>query len=264
MIAYGITNSGDIDLGGVRRVIKGNTDTKEWFSDVLPTSTEYEIVGVNVHEITSQGSASAIANDRALYVIEVPDSDRAPHQSKRDHLYYVRLARQSLPASHRMIEDIRNRRVHPQIAVGLELLPRISGSPTLFRLRISLENSGRIKAGNVCLLLELPSCGRGLLVPGREDFLKIVDARRGGRPNEGFFELRHPLYPEMQTAFQVNFTLPVRVIAINAGLVRLALEDMSEDIAGANIGWTVFADSAPPKRGTSSLGDLGFYSVPVP
>lgn len=106
-----------MDNGGVARLLKGRQSTREWLEDVIPTLTDYEIVGVNVYEIVGKANGSALASDRSLYVVDVPDSDRAPHQSMRDRKYYVRLGGKSHPASHRLVEDIRNRARHPKLEV---------------------------------------------------------------------------------------------------------------------------------------------------
>ena len=67
------------------------------------------------------GAGSFLSVDKSLFVVDVPDSDRAPHQSKRDLKYYVRLGGKSRPASHRLIEDIRARAKHPNFELQLEL-----------------------------------------------------------------------------------------------------------------------------------------------
>jgi hypothetical protein len=64
--------------------------------------------------ITGSRDGSAIKHGNAIYVIEVPDSDDAPHQAK-DLRYYVRISGHNQPAPHWMIEDIRSRRRDPRI-----------------------------------------------------------------------------------------------------------------------------------------------------
>jgi hypothetical protein len=160
LIIYGVTDAGAVSNGGIARVIRGNRSTKEWLEDVIPTLTDYEITGFNVYEIRPKLSGSAISPDKSLFVVDVPDSDRAPHQSKRDHWYYVRLASKSQPAPHRLIEDIRNRARHPKIEI---CEPRIvnanyvsqpgSGMDTLqIVLRVGVRNSGRVLAEHTALL----------------------------------------------------------------------------------------------------------------
>lgn len=136
-VIYGLTDKGEVDHGGVSRILRGRRSTKEWLEDLIPSLTDYEIVGVNVYEITGKEADSKIHSSRAIYVVDIPDSDRAPHQSKKDYKYYVRLGAKSEPASHRLIEDIRNRAKHPivsvirgeivSLAIPRESLPKIFG-----------------------------------------------------------------------------------------------------------------------------------------
>jgi Putative DNA-binding domain len=118
-IIYGLTNAGEVDRGGVSRVIKGSQSCKEWLEDVIPRLTDFPIVGVDVYEVVGQsGKDSKIHPGKAVILVSVPDSDGAPHQSTKDLRYYVRLGSHSEPAPHRLIEDIRNRSKHPRIVVA--------------------------------------------------------------------------------------------------------------------------------------------------
>jgi len=115
-IIYGVADNGAVDQGGVSQIVKGST--KGWLEDVIPTCTEFEIVGTNVYEILPTSGASTINAGKAVYIVDVPDSERAPHQSRHDNVYYIRLGGKSRPASHRIIEDIRNRIRHPRMEIG--------------------------------------------------------------------------------------------------------------------------------------------------
>ena len=138
-IIYGVSDDGVVDNGGVSRSVKGST--KEWLEDVIPILTEFEIVGFNVYEIQSRTEGSKIAPDKSIYVVDVPDSERAPHQSKRDLKYYVRLGGKSRPASHRLIEDIRNRARHPKLEIhDLKIAHAISsGTRQIAMVRSELD-----------------------------------------------------------------------------------------------------------------------------
>jgi Putative DNA-binding domain len=118
-IIYGIRDDGTTD-GGVSTAIKKG-GTKEWLERQLPGLTEYEIVGANVFEVGPSNSQSQILTGKALYIVDVPDSDRAPHQSRRDWKYYIRLGSQSQPAPHKLIEDIRNRQKYPRLDCEIAL-----------------------------------------------------------------------------------------------------------------------------------------------
>ena len=172
-IIYGVADDGTVENGGIASSVKGRQSTKEWLEDVIPKLTEFEILGFNVYEVGPKPGTSSIAAGKALFVVDVPESDRAPHQSKRDSKYYVRLGGKSHPAAHRLIEDIRNRQKHPLLKISsiqLELtnLPVSADPMEPFRPRpiidgetrivfhIFLENIGQMMARNTCLRLEGP------------------------------------------------------------------------------------------------------------
>src|SRR5579872_1491824 len=167
-IIYGVANNGPVDAGGVASSVRGRQSTKEWLEDVIPSLTEFEILGFNVYEITAGSGSSTIGSGKGLFIVDVPDSDRAPHQSTRDQKYYVRLGGKSRPARHRLIEDIRNRQKYPQLQVSPSQLdvsdlpvsleagnhiPIIDGEIRV-TFHVHLENVGQIMAKNTCLKLE--------------------------------------------------------------------------------------------------------------
>src|SRR5438477_1710462 len=58
-IFYGVADDGTVDNGGVALSVKGST--REWIGDVVPTLTEFQIVGFNVYEIGPNPTNSKIA-----------------------------------------------------------------------------------------------------------------------------------------------------------------------------------------------------------
>jgi Putative DNA-binding domain len=263
-VVYGVANNGTVDNGGVAVSIKGST--KEWIEDVVPTLTEFEIVGFNVYEIPPNPTNSKIAPGKALYVVDVPDSDRAPHQSARDLKYYVRLGGKSRPARHRMIEDIRNRQKHPTVElkeIRLEIIdpslftltedpPKFAGN---FRIRfyIHLKNSGRVMAKNTCLQLQSSTPFRW------ENYDNQAVRRRGTVPGPVFWELCDPVYPGMDIGFWVD-----AVVSGGFGSVRpdwpgggpWCVE--GKEISDIRLSWSLFADNAPSNEGNDTVEGLGF------
>ena len=71
-------------LRGITRWVKGNQSTKVWLKIVIPVLTEFEIVGYNVCEIQPKAAGSLSAADRPIYVVDMCDSVRAHHQTKRE------------------------------------------------------------------------------------------------------------------------------------------------------------------------------------
>jgi hypothetical protein len=256
-IIYGVTNSGSVDNGGIVRSVKGSHTTTEWVEDVIPTLTDYEIVGFNVYEILPKPTQSAIAPDKALYVVDIPDSDRAPHQSKRDYKYYVRLASKSQPASHRLIEDIRNRARHPKIELHE---PRILEATYVEHpnqpqdsLRLTLEmgvrNVGKLLAVHTALLLA-GNMSPALSIGGVEYSL-----RSSARPGTGLIELNAPLFPEMdirlRLSFSVGATLQYPSPSHRKGLLEIGGFNVEDSILAI----TSFADSAPPRTQEFKLSE---------
>lgn len=260
-LVYGLTDDGKVDLRGVSQIIKGRTPTKAWLEDMIPRLTDYEIVGVNAYEVPPGGANSQIGAGKALYVVDIPDSDRAPHQSTRDLRYYVRLGGRSLPASHKLIEDIRNRARHPTVSLDAKVeqvtISNFSrGSPTRVTasfnilVRFLLTNRGPIKATNTCLLTEVvPNLS---FAPSYD--LRVVDLRVTSGLRH-FWEIQHPLYPEMETSFVVLLTVAA---FFQADSIRVwLLENDSRGLAEIALSWKVFADSSPPKSGVLTMRTIG-------
>jgi hypothetical protein len=251
-IIFGITDAGAVDNGGVARSVKGNQSTKDWLEDVIPVVTDFEIVGFNVYEILPKATGSSLAADKSLYVVEVPDSERAPHQSLRDHKYYVRLAGKSRPASHRLIEDIRNRVKHPKLEVsdlqivGAKFFPQPGGSalsshgPIQANLRFTISNRGGIRAANSCLLISGTVQTRTGIQNDAECFTRF------GPEGTALFEFKNPIYPEMGVVFSCSVSLAGAEIAVLSQGESLTIA--GQDPREVLLFITIFADSAQPRR----------------
>jgi len=251
-IIYGLKDDGTVD-GGISTVMKKG-GTKEWLERQSAALTEYEIVGANVFEIESSIANSQIDIGKAVYVIDVPDSDRAPHQSRRDLRYYVRLGSQSLPASHRMIEDIRSRLRHPRLdfsEISLEGVEYRAGQNYVydvrFTLRLVLFNSGPLKSTDTFVRLK-PTVGEF----NRQSSLEIMTIVFGTKSEVYQWSLNRPLPPESEVVLQVACTLKTTREEGGSGIVwmgasRKPIDEMAID-------WIIYADSAPLKKGTLLMG----------
>jgi hypothetical protein len=189
--------------------VKGKTT--QWLEDVIRAQTEFEILGYNVYEVLPLQNGSSITAGKALYIVDIPDSDRAPHQSRRDFKYYIRVASKSLPAPHRILEDIRNRQKHPDVnlsGISLEVVqlptfshtrpsltlrdstPTFEGTITL-RFHVTLKNTSQVIANNTCFQLRSSEPGR----------ITRCDERTVSSRGDGFWELDAPIYPNMEIKF---------------------------------------------------------------
>ena len=256
-IIYGVDDSGKVANSGITRVIRGRQPTKEWLEDVLPTLTDYEVVGCNVYEILPKSNGSAVAPDKSLYVVDVPDSDRAPHQSTKDYKYYVRMGSHSLPARHRIIEDIRNRARHPRIEVvncrinSAQYTPLTAGMDSLtLILNATIRNAGRVLAAHVALLV---GSNVQLAIPQFDQ--RETRTRTSAVPGTGIIELNDPLYPGMGVPVGTVLTVGALVMRpANSRAGYLLFGDVGEQDVVLTI--TAFADSAPAQEHNFKLKDI--------
>ncbi|SOD03442.1 Putative DNA-binding domain-containing protein [bacterium JGI 053] len=168
ILVYGLANPTEIwavDDGGVDLKVKGS-GTREWLEDVIPTLVEFPLTTFNVYAIQRVSENSELAPGRGLLIIEIGDSDTAPHQSVIDHRYYARIGGKSRPLPHRLVADIFNRRRDPQIQIDFwfEEAERRSNFPVLqgqrpiidTHLHFRATNVGRVLANYVNVVLYLP------------------------------------------------------------------------------------------------------------
>ncbi|NOY24437.1 MAG: ATP-binding protein [Oligoflexia bacterium] len=160
-LVIGLDDAGAID-GGVPVDLKGG-GTRSWLEDVIPGLVSPTLRSFNVFEVLGRDPGTAIQPGRAVYVIEIPASEDAPHQA-HDRRYYLRIAGKSRPMGHIHIEDVLRRTRSPK--VRLERLapfgkaaivqddPR--GDKAVLSFRAFLLNEGRSLAQHVGLELILP------------------------------------------------------------------------------------------------------------
>jgi Putative DNA-binding domain len=267
-IFYGVADDGTVDGGGVTRLIRGRQTAKDWLETVAPTVVEYEIVGVNVYEVLPKAAGSVIGADKALYIVDIPDSERAPHQSKRDSKYYVRLGGRSQPASHKLIEDIRNRRTHPVLEltsarlqilhlpindriVNFDPVLEISGEAHV-RLYLKLKNvSSTIMAMHTSLRIDY--------FPGSSwiNYDNLTVTRRGEPPH--FWEFGAPIYPGMEITLWMDANVSSVYGNVTAAAPRGGPWSFpGRPAAAVGLPWIIFADNAPVVTGILKFDNLRF------
>jgi hypothetical protein len=260
-IVYGIKDAPagkprEVDDGGVDLNFKGST--KEWLEDVIPTRVEYELTDFNVYVITRDFGGQAVEDGRGIFLIEVGDSEVAPHQSRADNRYYARVGGKSKPIGHRLVMDIAGRLSYPKIDVDL-CIERKGESRKLIA---SFRNVGKVYAKYVNGWLTVPiglisdgateafeSEGRQLHrlrisneekdVVGTNERGKVNSFRLSGRSY--VITRREPLLPglEMEDSWWLE-------------------EDKRQIPASPEpeVRWEIYADNAPPVHGRIKLVDI--------
>lgn len=151
-IVIGVANDGMFD--GIAPVV-GRQNIHDWIEKQIPALTDYPLADFRVHTV-QRASESKIPLDREVIVVDVGDSAAAPHQSKRDKIYYRREGSHSVPAPHFHLELLRNRLTNSVLnltLIGINLSTSYEpadedGLFFVFDLKFKVKNIGRISANN--------------------------------------------------------------------------------------------------------------------
>jgi len=113
VLIYGISEQNNLPTakdGGVDHV----KYSREWLEQIISSNVIPRIDGIRIKPIP-------ISSDKSIFALEIPRSERAPHQAP-DKKYYKRFNFQSVPMEDYEINDVRNRRnaVLPLINIDIE------------------------------------------------------------------------------------------------------------------------------------------------
>lgn len=122
--------------------------------------------GVSIYEL--RGS------DGAVFLIDVPKSDAAPHQISGEGRYYIRSGTNAVPAPHEVVEALFSRKQWPVLNVTAEM--RMDGAGSRFVM--TLSNQSRFLAEKPGWLIEL--FGTGNASDERGAFKRHPSANRFG------------------------------------------------------------------------------------
>jgi hypothetical protein len=125
-----------VDDGGVALYMK-RPSTREWLEGIIPNIVDPPLRQFDVYAITD----SQLADDRGIIIVEIGDSDLAPHQAE-DNRYYGRVVGKSRPLGHRLVTDILSRRRNPEIALALAVVRvRTHRREVYYELHVTATNS---------------------------------------------------------------------------------------------------------------------------
>ena len=276
-LVYGITDapagrSRQIDNGGISLDIKGRS-TKEWLEDVIPNLVDLPLASFNVYVLTKSDANSAIADNKGLFIVEIPDSENAPHQA-RDKKYYARIGGKSRPISHRMVLDIIGRARHPKFSLSAKYIEYIQyhGEIVELYLKFTCRNIGEIYAQYVNCFVLAPE----LMIANKNDESSRIEL--GGTTTidqklyrELYFSNIHkdlidfkPGFPGLDGAKgtphiyrHITRYNPVLPGLAFTGWVRLKIGKTEiPNYQNEVITWTIHADNMPPESGEIKLDGL--------
>jgi len=248
-IFIGLDDEGRPD-GGVPVDLKSG-GTRSWLEDIVHQLVDPRLARFNVFEV--QGTpADGIFEGRAIYVIEIPPSEDAPHQA-RDHRYYLRIAGKSRPMGHIHLQDIQRRTRSPFVSlvrIGPYGAPRYDpndprGPRVFIAFRAFLQNTGRTLARHVGAELHLPRPLVGKEV--RRLCLEEEGVHYTQKPGVITLFRYHPVpvFPGQQIFFQLFW---VGIHGANAEMIRSGSVELR---------WTVYADDSAPAEGRTPFHDYG-------
>lgn len=109
-LVIGIRDDGTLD--GVPKIYKGRQSAKDWLEQIIPELVSYPLQDFRVHEV-DPSTPTAIPADNVVIVVDIGDSESAPHQDTFSKIYYHRVGGHSVPAPHLYLEILRSREKYP-------------------------------------------------------------------------------------------------------------------------------------------------------
>jgi hypothetical protein len=97
--------------------------TKEWLEQVINSRIQRRIDGVRIHQVPLLSQRPG----KVAYVVEVPQSNRAPHQSW-DKRFYRRYNFESVPMEEYEVRDVANRSSSPDLEIEFQPQAAAQGS----------------------------------------------------------------------------------------------------------------------------------------
>lgn len=260
-LVYGVKDAAPgqprtIDRGGVSSALRGRS-TKEWLEDVIPHLVEHPLSRFNVYPIIKTGTTSDIAEGKEIILIEVADSDQAPHQA-RDKKYYARVGGKSRPIGHRMVLDILGRAVHPRLQISFRIRERqIDGNPYKWELQVICKNVGKVYANYINGFVVAPKS----LIDKEEE-----EQRRGpGERTELLFDNIHKdtVDTNISIRARVRHSYVTRYAPLLPGMTVVKFYDLAikritelEGFADIRLAWKIYADNMTPAEGEIRIGDI--------
>lgn len=121
IIIYGVEEHGHKAVGF--SYIDGNEITKEWLEQVINSTINQKIDGIEIFPIRNNGNIS-----ESIYVVRIPRSYRAPHMISIDKCYYKRYNFESVKMEEYEVRDLFNRHNLPKLKIDECMLNIISSN----------------------------------------------------------------------------------------------------------------------------------------
>jgi len=239
-VFLGIRDDASIDEGIPVDVKSGGT--KAWLENLIQDLVTPRLQEYNVFEVS-------ISEKRAVYVIDIPNSDHAPHQAK-DQRYYLRIAGMSRPMDHIHIEDVFRRNKNPVMNLARiapygepEIVESSRGTQVLQAFRIHLINQGKSMARHVGG--EVSIARHFVTKQARNQTEASQKIHYTQKPSEMVFfhYLGIPVFPSQEVFFMIFW------VGIHDRNIALVRQNMF-------VRWQIYADDAMPRAQETDLSSF--------
>ncbi len=261
-----------MDDGGINLCVRA-PDTREWLEDIIPNLVEFPLKKFNVYILTNRSGAPGLADDRSIILVDIPDSDDAPHQA-RDHKYYARVGGKSRPVGHRLVTDMFHRQRHARFDVQFAFesrtwIPRpiLLGVPfggdrkpqREVRLLVAAANRGRVYAKYTDFHLWIPEHIVAKEDRDEDSLCEIEGGRYYLRQKDN---TRRDVLAQ-NAEFGTKTYGPSWFDPILPGLCRTWDFECEHRLQPSHLKsgkllWRVHCDNAPAMSGEKSLGEIPF------
>lgn len=246
--------------GGVD--IKFKNGIKEWLDRKIPHLT-FEITDkFDTHPIKKEdnNNKSMIKEGSAIIVIEIQPHEKAPIQSAKDNLFYLRISSQSLQMTKQQIFDIANRKVYPDIVLDNFILNKTGQNDhqLVCEFKVNIKNIGKIIGNKIGLELDY----NPLFM--LEDYVKksyLYDKIKGAlisighSKNKDFIRYKESIFPEQIISFNIfNLTFDINILKESWCYFSFKNRNKSEKQYELIIPYKLYCDSAIPK-----IGEMIFF-----
>jgi Putative DNA-binding domain len=234
-IIYGINEqkpSGPIQLDGGT---DPNEISKEWLEQVIDSGVQRRIDGVIVLPVAKEGSG------RAVYVVWVPQSSRAPHMAS-DHRYYKRLGTTTAMMEEYEVRDVSRRSESPDLYLDLRVWEAGPTGIVCLEPRIGNRSSEPVLYATCRLYIDL-SLHFKMHPSWRWSVLADTELIWHNKEKMGFHALHQPWSVPERHPILEGEQYPMDPIQVDIGSdFRRALE-----LQRYKIGWELRAPRAVPK-----------------
>ncbi|MFW5944505.1 MAG: helix-turn-helix domain-containing protein [Bacteroidota bacterium] len=120
---------------------------KNWIESLIAANIVPYPHGIRIHEIREK--------EGNYFIVEVPQSQKPPHQFLNDGRYYIRLEKEAKPAPHGIVETLFFKQIKAQLQAELNIERMDHTAEHLNKISVEIRNISSVPAENVSYMLRI-------------------------------------------------------------------------------------------------------------